>query len=318
MALRAVDAAFAGFGIIRREPLTVAGWGLASVVLGAVFMVGFTSLGLQNIVMPVPGANPSAPPSVSMATMAPFLSLGLMGLVVGLISYSVGICAVYRAILRPEEKGWARLRLGADEFRMMGLMLILWLLLMAAYIVLIIVAVAGAAAIGVAALGGGAAAGKEVSGGAIAGIMLGVVALYFVLLIFIAWFGVTFSMAAPMTFDKRALHVFRSWKVVKGHFWPLLGCFALSTIVMLLIYIVFAGVQAALMTAVGGPTMFSALQHPQTPPSMAAYFAPGPLAVSLVLSFFGAAFYALAFAPAAAAYRDIVGVSPAVQAETFA
>jgi hypothetical protein len=269
-------------------------------------------MGVQNIVMPTPGA----PPSASLAMIGPFLGLGLMGLVVGLITYSVGICAVYRAILRPEEKGWARLRLGADEFRMMGLMVILWLLLLAAYIVLIILMVVGAGVIGVAAFSAGGGD-KAATGSAIAGVVAAVMGVYLAFLVFIAWFGVTFSMAAPMTFDKRALHVFRSWKVVKGHFWPLLGCFALATFVMFLIYMVFAGVQAALMTVVGGPTMFSALSHPQTPPNMAAYFAPGPLAVSLLLSFVSAGFYAIIFAPAAAAYRGIVGVSAVEQAETF-
>jgi hypothetical protein len=301
MALNSVNAAFEGFAIIRREPKTLLIWagalvGVQAVSLGAMYAMGISHLNLPQ----------TAEEMRSFTNWGGLVGLGLAAIMIALILYSAATCAVYRAVLRPQDTAFGRLRLGADEGRMLLLILVLWLLFFAAYIAFIIVGVVLA---GVLSAGG--------SGGAAAGALV-VFVLVIAFFVFFAWLSVQLSLAAPMTFATGQLQVFRSMRLVKGNFWNLLGCYLLAFVVLFGLYIVLGMVQATLMTAVGGPSAFDSFVHPQAKPDMSAMFKPATIAVTLFINLFGALLYPIMLAPAAAAYRDIAGPDSTSRAEVFA
>jgi hypothetical protein len=309
MAFSASEAAISGFGLIRREPRTFVIWGaLAAAVglltFGVMYATGATQMMAQLSQARTAGGNP-------MAIMGGMFGIFAIAMVIGLLTYSVVVCGVYRAILRPEEKGFARLRLGADEGRMALLIILMGLIWIAAVVVLSI-------AIGIlTAVVGLSAAQSHGAGGATGGIVMAMLVAYLVMIFAAVWFGVQFSMAAPATFHERRLVVFGSWKVVRGHFWGLLGCFLLVTVFTLLLYVVIGSLQMALNLAVGAPNPFAAMMHPGEAPDLSGFFKPGAIAVALLVNFISVCFYPIWFAPQAAAYAAITGAGGAKAADAF-
>ena len=142
MAFSANHAALEGFRIIRREPLTLVVW---TVVLFA-FSLAYTAL-ILPMLAPVAALTPPGGPFAHQdPAMVPRM-MALMGRVyaimvpVLLIFVAVSNAAVYRAVLRPAETGFGRLRLGSDELRLLGLYVLLGLLFFGVYLATIIVAV---------------------------------------------------------------------------------------------------------------------------------------------------------------------------------
>src|ERR1044072_121567 len=135
------------FPLIMQRPLTVAIWAVVYLVFAlATRLLVFQQLGVA--------ADPAA---IQSGAGSPF---GVMGSmlplwIVSLIFYSVMMCAAYRAVLRPSDSGFASLRLGMDELRVTGLMV---MLAVALIIVVLVVALVFGVVIGgvVAATGGGA------------------------------------------------------------------------------------------------------------------------------------------------------------------
>lgn len=304
MAFSASDAAFEGFQIIRREPVSVLAWGVFQLILVAValpFMLpamsAFTAANLQS------GAQP---PTRMLQAMG---AIYLIVIPLALLTYSVAICAVYRCVLRPGERGFARLALGGDELRMALLMILLGLLYAA--VSLGVVVVGALLAAGLAIIGG------KGQGAVIAGVMMTILILAFMLAA--VWGWVRLSLALPMTFAQRRLRLWSSWRLTRGRFWPLFGCYLLAFVLMMMISLLAFIIYGVIGVVGAGGSLTGAAEILFRPDasSLKAYLTPARVVYTIVSAFVGAASWAVGFAPSAVAYRELTGGGPEGQAEAF-
>lgn len=293
MTFSASEAAMEGFRIARREPRTVLVWSLLQLILAVastVVMLPYMRplMALQSL--RTPGAAPPTP-AEAMVTLEPMFGMIAVMIPIELVFLSVMSAAVYRAVLRPEDKGLARLRLGGDELRMGILWIELGLFVWAAGVLALLAMVV---------LGGLLVAATKGSPADLLGLVAGA---YVVVAAGMAWLLVRFSMAAPLTFATRHVQLFSAWRLTKGRSWSLFGCYLLTFIFLVMIGItqLFAGSIAALaMHDVGG------FMHPDYR-SLQAYFTPVRLVALLVSALLGGLYWAVALAPAAVAYQALAG-----------
>ena len=299
--IEAVECASAGFRLMRREPRTWLAWAAISLVFyAAVGVASFAAIGPQMAAF-TPGARPD--PAAMLAAFAHAAPTYTLIMLLSLALYAVFYAAVNRAVLRPQERAWRHLRLGADELRQLAVFLLLGLVLLACYIASVIVIAVFIAVGGVvaAAAGGGAKVGLAVLVG-----LLTVVAIVAEIAALV-WIAVRLSLASPLTFDTGRVRLFGSWKLTRGVFWPLFGAYLLTFVFLALVAIgplFVSGVIAAMTGGAGGMGGFL-LRPDMTSP--AAYFGPARI-VSFVL---GAAVFplylALLVGAPASAYAQIVG-----------
>jgi hypothetical protein len=301
MAFSASDSAFDGFRLIRREPAAIAAWAGFYLVSGLVLMAASLPL-MRNL------ASLQANPTPSPAMVGSVLTIYAVLIPWALIAGSVICCAVYRSILRPEDRGVARLKFGGDELRMMGLWIVLGLLWIGVGLVLAIV-LAVTFGLGFAAAQGG-------SNGLVA--IIPILAMLLVTCLMV-WVVVRLSLAGPMTFAERKLRVFDSWRLTRKRFWSLFGCYLLALVFVIIVEIVFYAVVAAIgLTAAGGSiqSLVGWLAKPETS-SLQAYFTPMRIAYAVLAAPISAIIAAVSIAPAASAYKAITGTGPDQQAEVF-
>lgn len=300
------DAALEGFRLTRREPRAVLTWAVALLLLNLVstaLIIGLMGETLNEMMVMEPGAEPT--PAEALAMLGSVSLLMLIALPLSVLIFSVFTGAVYRAVLRPEDRRMAYLRLGADEARLAVVWLALWLL----SFVITLVAVFG---VGVIAGLIGAAAGGGGAGDAIGGALTAIV-LFFGLIAFALAFWTKFSFAAPMTFVDRRIRIFESWKATKGQFWPLLGTYVIAAVLGAVVSLLGWVISLAVMTAFGGmPPMGMGMAQGGQPDfsSLGAFFTPANTASMVVGALFSTLTYVIWLAPPAVAYRDIHGVTP--------
>lgn len=140
-----------------------------------------------------------------------------------------------------------RLRIGADEWRVLVVGLIWFGLLIAAYIGLFIVVLVP---IGLGAIGGGDTAAI----GAVIGLVLMLVYMLACL-----WAGIRFSPAAALTVRDGQIRFFEAWRVTRGRAWALFGAWLVIGLAMMVVILVAYAVMAALGFAQLAP-LFPALQ----------------------------------------------------------
>ncbi len=222
------EAAFEGFRVIRDKPGAVLVWALAYVVFAILMTALMVSLfGPQLAAMSQMSQDESKDPQKALALVGSMAGVIVLALPLGLLIQSIFYAAIFRSILRPAEGGFAYLRLGGDELRLIGLWIIQFFVFIGIYIgawiaALILIFLAGFI---------GKAAHVEWVAGLVA-----IVAVIGVICAFI-WVAVRLSLASPMTFAGRKISVFGSWRVTKGRFWSLLGCYILTFIFGILIAI---------------------------------------------------------------------------------
>jgi len=215
------------FGFVRDNVRAILVWS------GLFFLL---SLALMTIMRPFYAGQLAA---MQAGTAAPpnFGPLLLM-IVLLLVVMTVVWAAVFRAVLFPEQSRLAYLRLGMDELRLLGCVLVL---LIAFYLLMlvsgIVLAILGAAIMGV----GGAAGGVAAVG--LAAVVLSL------------WLGTRFSLAGPLTILERKIIIGRSWRMTRGNFWRLLGAYL---VIIVLLVVVYGGL--SLLRTPGLATMF----HPSS------------------------------------------------------
>jgi hypothetical protein len=160
-----------------------------------------------------PGAVPAAPP------MGSFLAFMLVGFAVVVILAA----ATFRAVLFPEQSRFAYLRVGMDELRLLGCALILvigfYLIMFVLGIVLgLVLAIVFAAA------GGGA-------GAITASALIGLAGL-----VFSTWLVTRLALAGPLTILERKIVIGPAWRLTRGHFWSLLGAYAVMMLILFAVY----------------------------------------------------------------------------------
>jgi hypothetical protein len=291
-----IDAAFEGFRIMREKPAAVLAWAALHLVssfvtMGLAFGMAKTHalMRLQELRTET-GADPAELAAVS-RELEPFFAILFL---IGLAMMAVSAAAVYRAVLRPSDKGFGYLKFGADELRLMlltviyiGLLSLLTFAIVLA--VLLVFGLLGAALSRIA--GVGALLAALPVGAATVGLMI--------------FMGMRLVLAGSMTFERRRLQVFNSWSLTRGLFWRLVLAHLLAAIMAVIVIIASLLLFALLAMLIGGG--FSAIPQAFNPDmsSLDSYLTP----LTLLWLVFNAGLTAVAWmllaAPAAAAYREI-------------
>jgi hypothetical protein len=299
----ASDAAFTGFRVVAERPWAVAIWaGLQLIVslafeLFVAFSAGpaFTKLGA--IGLQPPGQDPTAVLDLFRQAAPTYLVLFVASLVLNAVLYA----AMNRAVLRPAEARFGYLRLAADELRQLGLFAMFAGLGLAAYTVMLFVAMVLVVVIGL-------IAGESMALALGLAVMLPAIICAFVFL------AVRLSLASPMTFETRRINLVGAWRLTQGRFWPLLGtyviAFALSIVVIVL---TFAIALAAIAVVGGGLGALKAGFEPDLS-SLTAVLTPPHLAYIVVFAIGQALIWPVTITPPATIYRALAGANAAGRA----
>ncbi|MBO9709762.1 MAG: hypothetical protein J7521_16285 [Caulobacter sp.] len=309
MTFKATEAAFEGFRLIRREPKTIAAWAVAALVLGVALALGMIATGFGGVL------EAPTPESMTPQWWGKLLAFEGVAILGTLVTTSIMGAAVYRAVLRPEEAPRTRLRLGPDELRLTLLSVIMAVIFTVLSVLLMIPV--GVIIVAIAAGSGGFQSSPD--SGATLGVIAAVLLAYLLLLLGLSFFAVRLSLAGALTFAERRLNVFGSWRLTKGKFWKLLGCYLLVLVMLIPFYMVMMAVYGGVTFAFSGGDLGRAMSEISRPDlsSIKGYFNASRTVYLVVVSIFSGAMYAVMFAPAAAIYRDLAGQGPESKADVF-
>ena len=289
MTFSASEAAFEGFRVVRRHPLAILFWALAY----AVFFAGFFGLfaGPLATVMAttesLEGTQPS--PQEMQALMASWSGFMVLALPLSLVLGAVLNTAVARSVLRPADKAFGYLRLGADELRVLAVSLLLGILFFAATVILFVIVGVLAGVAGQANAGVGILVGVLVGLGAAAALI---------------WLAVRLSLAVPITFHEKRIALFDSFTMTKGHFLALLGMAVIAVIMSILVSVLGTIIALPITLATGGLDQLATMDGQSTAQILQAA-GPGLMAWGVVNAIFSALQLAVIYAPFSAAYRDL-------------
>ena len=284
------DAGLSGLRLARRNPGIVLAWGVALILVSFVTSaVTILVAGPALTALSAAGSNPDPEASLRwLGVLGPFY-LGL--LVFMALYYGVALGAVNRAVLRPEDRRSAYLRFGADELRLIVLMIVQMILggLAAVAALLPLFVLVG--------VGAGTQNPAVSVIGAVVGVLFAAAAMIFL--------GIRFSLAASQTFATRRINVFGSWSLTRGRFWPLVGAYLLAVVVYLVVYLLFVALMSIVALAVGGGFAgVTSIFNPDMT-SLQAFFSPVMILYTIAGGLVSALGMMILYSPAAAIYRDI-------------
>jgi hypothetical protein len=294
----ASEAIGAGFRVIRRTPWVILAWALAYLVLAvpqfAVYAAAAPSLVAYYQAL-AHAAQSGAPPTAGpmLAFQQQMMSVQAVGMLTSIVVNTILTAAIYRAVLEPQARRWAYLRLSAQELWLALATAVLMILLML-MIFALVVPVAISVAVTAAAVHAGRAAG---GGGLLIGVACGVGVAA------IVWALLRLSLALPMSFAERKFLLFESWALTRGQAGKMfLVALALLAIVWVL-EIVVLGLFWWGVFSFGGLDL-AAL--PTTPaPELVRRLIPAFLLLLPVMAVFGMALLAVMLAPWADIYRQL-------------
>lgn len=222
------EAAFEGFRITRRHPGAVLLWAVVWLIAFVVMMIAATPL--MAPWMDEIAAAQGDPEALSEGASRAMQMAGFIFAPVALLVQGLLLPAAYRAVLRPEERRFAYLRVGRDEAR------------------ILLVSIALAVVSLLLNLGGGwverqAAAGAGLGVGLLVSLAVFVISLVF---------SVRVSLIAPLTFARRKLAFAEGWRASGPRFWPLLGLMVLVLTMVIVVMILLVLIGWPLWTLVVG------------------------------------------------------------------
>lgn len=289
------QAAFAGFGVLRRKPWAPLVWSVlyVGVMSGAFLLLGaafIKALGKLATLGPKTTVHPAEILALLAAVAGGYV---LLIVVVWVISAIINM-AVVRAVLEPEAGAFAYLRLGPAE---------LWLMLANFVLFILYTCVSMALAIPVS-----LASAIAVLSWRDAAPFISLPAQLITWGVTI-WLGLRFCMVAPMIFSERRFRLFESWSFTRGHVWRLFGVGAVMVASSAVFYLALVAVGLAAawpmvgqLASLGGTPQTFFTQAPQQiwnelAPFMALYAALLWVGSTILLPVF--------FAPWPEAYRQL-------------
>lgn len=308
------DALASGFRLIGKRPLSVIAWGLVYLVI----FVGPVALMLHSVGPALLGFLQAAAEAARSGAhhepdrqqmMAFVTQMGLFRPVLflaGLVSQTLVMGAIFRAVLEPRNRGFFGLRLGAKE---------LWLALtsfvLAVLLVIFMIVICAALALVCALIVMGLRA-----AGAPEGLMAIPIALAVIGgLVAFVWIAVRFSLTLPMTFADGQFRLFESWALTRGHAGQLFVMGFVLVIVLMVVGVVAQGIVAGVLLG-GGFSMAHHLEDfeaflRQTPQQIVATVGPLLAVVVVLLCIVRAALMAIFLAPWAEVYRELTAPTDA-------
>lgn len=294
MSFLPTEAAFEGFRVARRAPMTVVFWSLVYVLSFAVIFAVMGST-LAGLMATSEAMNESEPGMAELAALAAPLAW-LMGVSVPIMLASGAVlnAAVARAVLSPADKALGYLRLGADELRVLATGLIVGIVLLGLILVLYIV------------VGGmvftAFSTGQSWMWLLVVPCGLGAVAL-------VIWVAVRLSLAIPIAMAEKRIAPFASFGLTKGRFWPLLGMALLAGIMSILVSLLVSIVALPMTLGLGGMEKLAGFEGQSTLTILTLAW-PMLLGWTVVNAVSTTLQLAVTYAPFTAAYMMIKGKTP--------
>lgn len=237
--VKPVDAAFEGFRIVRDRPQLILAW-------AAFYLV---SLLVMIVILLVPNLGTLAASEHTGGQrdfdqlLARFGPAILIVFPLAMVMITMLAAAVYRAVLRPEEKAFAYLKFGWDEARLFALSVIVL------FFFTLVSGLYGLALVLVGQLLG--PLGEVVTVvGSFGGLAL------------VVWLGVRLSLAGAMTFADRKIRLLAAWRQTRGQFWPLLWTLGLTIAFVIGVMVLAFSVSLILATLLGGFSLLGELASP--------------------------------------------------------
>jgi hypothetical protein len=285
------DAALEGFRLTRENPGSVLAWsGVYFLGMLAVTVVMALGLGPQFIAFLKAGSLQTSNPE-TIAQFSQMLTKSWPAFIAALLLVLcvLGILTggIYRLVLRPQEHGFAHLRLGADELRqaithlllvIVGISVLLLTELLITFFV------------------------RNLTGGRLVPFfqtMPGAFILAFLTMAPMAWVGVRLSLATPLAFVEKRISIIEAWKMTRGKFWPLFGMILLSLLFYFMIFVLFAIISFVIMSLAGGEAAMTAASNHSVGSIVAMV---GVLLIQLILPILQAV---TVYAPFAVAYEQL-------------
>ncbi|MBO9709764.1 MAG: hypothetical protein J7521_16295 [Caulobacter sp.] len=235
-----VKAAVEGVRLTRQKPLIVLAWAacyfLMLVALGIVVVYAFG--GSVRADMALLSRTNDLSQLVGVVARRQGMLLPLIALAVAL--QSVISVAIMRAVVRPDERRLAYMRIGKEEARQFVVALVGWA------VALVVTAIPSAVLVlvGAGLISLGAVETNrwvEVLGAiAVAGLSI--------------WFGVRLSLLSITTFAEGKIDLKRTWALTDHHFWHLLGMYALAFVITILVSVAQTIVAGVVLAVAGGST----------------------------------------------------------------
>jgi hypothetical protein len=287
MSFLASEAAFDGFRLTRQHPRAVLAWAGVMLAANLASTVAVTLIAGPEWAAFEKAASERQPDMQALSALVGHIwPAAIVYLVIQLAATGVVHAAILRGLLDPARS--PPLRLGRDEFRIVGLILgFIGVSFLATLVLGIVLGLFGAIGVG--------GAGLTSLAGMVVSVLL--------------W--VRLSLAGPMTIEEDRFRFWASWRATRGFGFKLLGAellaAALAVAVFLLTHMLFLAIVGVIVLATGGnitdlPTMFSAdIASPWS------VFRPAPLIYLAFVSTLYGMVLAILLAPPVALYRVING-----------
>ena len=285
------DFVFEGFSKLMKQPMLFLYWGAIGLVYNLTLFASMILVGgpaFMKVQSMQTETNPD--PEAALQAMSGLMPMYGIMMVLGLLFAAVIQCAVYRMVIKPDDKGFGYLKIGMDEVRQIIVSFAMGIIFIGVYIAMILpMAIIIGIGIGVV---------KGVIGGIITfvAVVAAIVGLFYIF--------TRLSLAGPQSFAEQKINLFGSFGLTKGQGWSLFGGYVLLFIVLIVLMIAFFAIIYGVMLMIpgAGHDFLNDLMQPDLS-SLNVLLKPSKIAQLLMGGLMAAPMYALMYGSAAAAYR---------------